>query len=313
MPEATVPSSLTPSISVIPTRDRGDRLLPAIRSIQDNDYPDFRLVIVDQSQCDTTLHALQPLLSSKRVQYVRSTKTGVSAARNLGAQIADSPILAVTDDDCIVPEDWLRSIAKAFCVDPNVGVVFGNVLPAEFDSRKGFIPVYVRGAPMLARSIRQKLQVEGGSACMAVRRDVWARLDGFDEMLGVGAPLRSGAETDFTIRALNNRVLVYETPDLHVVHDGFRSFHEGRALMRRYWYGTGAVFAKHFRLHPVATFRLLLLMACRWLFGRSAMAKSMGRRSHRVLRLFAFIGGFLRGYWIPTDQAGHFCEEERDT
>src|SRR5581483_11263448 len=56
-------------------------------------------------------------------------------------------------------------------------------------------------AAFLARRIHAKHEVEGVGGCMALRRDVWSTLNGFDEMLGLGAPFPAGEEGDLAIRA----------------------------------------------------------------------------------------------------------------
>ena len=75
----------------------------------------------------------------------------------------------------------------------------------------------------MARSIWQKHQVEGIGACMGIRRCVLDDLGGFDQILGIGAPLMTGEESDLTIRILLAGYFVYESPDIMFVHYGFRN------------------------------------------------------------------------------------------
>ena len=79
---------------------------------------------------------------------------------------------------------------------------------------------------------------------MALRRELWQRLGGFDEMLGAGGCFGAGEEGDFALRALRGGYHVYETPEVVLTHLGFRTWEEGRRLIPNYWYGTGAMFAK---------------------------------------------------------------------
>jgi GT2 family glycosyltransferase len=237
---------------------------------------------------------------------------GSSRARNAGVALAEGEIIGLLDDDCEVPPDWVRQLLDAFALDARIGLVFGNVQPGPHDATRGFIPAYARRQPCLARTIHDKHHVEGMSACMGIRRSVWEALGGFDTMLGVGAPLQAGAEVDLTIRALQAGCFVYETPSLTLVHHGFRDWTAGRLLIRRYWYGAGAVYAKHLKRDARNTCSVLFRLGWRWAFGRSRVAQSLGR-PHRMLRLATFVRGFAAGLLTPVDdRTGHFAAAEKE-
>lgn len=295
--------TMAPSVTVvISTRDRGARIVQTIQTIQASTRPDFELRIVDQSADHVTEASVRQSVNDPRVRYIRSATRGVSTGRNIGVAGARSELIAITDDDCEVPATWLQDIMAAFEVDPRIGLVFGNVLPFPHDRASGFVPAYVRDEPFLARSIRDKHQVEGGSACMALRRSVWQALGGFDEMLGVGSRLRSGAESDFTIRCLLAGHFVFETPTVSVIHHEFHTWEQGRGIVERYWYGTGAMFVKQLKCGHWAILPLLGRLAWRWAFGRSRFAMSLGRYPHRLFRLWSFIRGFMAGGMTPVDR-----------
>jgi glycosyltransferase involved in cell wall biosynthesis len=293
---------------VIATRDRGDRIVAGLRSILASGYPAFEVVVVDQSRGDGTEQSVKRFADDGRVRYLRSASTGVSAARNIGIGQARGSLVVVTDDDCEAPSNWLREFAAAFALDERVGVVAGNVIAAPHDRTAGFIPAYVRREPFLARGIRDKHRVGGISACMGIRRSVWQSLGGFDAMLGAGAPLKSGAEGDFVIRALRAGHWVYETPRIVITHHGFRSWEEGRAVIERYWFGTGATMIKNLRCGCWSMIPLLARQAGQWAFGRSPVAASLGARPHRLLRLSSFLRGCAVGANASIDRStGHFA------
>ncbi len=72
-------------------------------------------------------------------------------------------------------------------------------------------------------------------------------MGGFDESFGPGARFPSADEWDIVIRALLTGHEVYETAELTLVHDGFRTFAQGQAHARRDWLALGAVCAKPLR------------------------------------------------------------------
>jgi GT2 family glycosyltransferase len=248
MTDSTTNHHASTIAAVISTRNRGREVVNAIRSILCNDHPSFTLIVVDQSDDDHTEKAIAPFLDDQRFRYIRTNSVGVSTGRNIGIDLAKTDIVAVTDDDCEVAPNWLREMANAFEVDSRIGLVFGNVAAGEFGRTRGFIPTYERAAPYLANSVWEKNRVCGIGACMGIRRSAWESLKGFDEMLGPGAPFMSHEEGDLAIRMLLARYLVYETPEVKVIHNGFRTWKEGRALAVRNYFGIGATFAKYVKL-----------------------------------------------------------------
>jgi glycosyltransferase involved in cell wall biosynthesis len=293
---------------VIATRNRGNRIARTVGTILSNDYPDYEVVVVDQSDDDQTQASLQLHRADPRLRYLRSAAKGVSAGRNLAISTARGELIAITDDDCDVATDWLQQLSAAFRSDARIGIVFGNVLADTHDRATGFIPSYVRHEPFTARGIRDKHRVEGISACMGIRKDTWQALGGFDQMLGAGAPFKSAAETDLTIRAVLAGFSVYETPRVVVTHYGFRTWAQGKPLIRGYLFGIGAMMAKHLKCGHWSVLHVVLHLAWRWAFQRPAV--DLGDRLHRGVRLKAFLHGFACGAKTAVDRTtGQYIPE----
>jgi len=284
----------------IATRNRGDSILRPVRSLLASDHGSWQLHIVDQSDDERTAKALAPFLHDPRIHYRHSQTVGVAIARNLALGDAESDLVAITDDDCEVAADWLRELEAAFALDPRIAVVFGNILPAPHDPDAGFVPAYVRDEPALARSLRDKNRVDGAGASLAVRRSAWRALGGFDQTLGLGPRFHSGEETDLTIRALRMGFFACHAPRARVTHHGFYPWAEHRTLMDKYWYGTGAAFARNVSADPVGISRVLLGLAARWATDLSPVASSLATRPYRLARLSAFARGFAAGLLAPS-------------
>jgi GT2 family glycosyltransferase/4-hydroxybenzoate polyprenyltransferase len=292
---------------VIPTVDRPKRVVSAVQSVLASDRKDFEIVVVDQSRGDATRRVLAPLLSRANMRLVSAVGGGSADARNAGLAEARAEIVAITDDDCEVRGDWVGDVLAAFGSDPNIAVVFGSVLADEKDGPDRFVVTYVTERPALARSLRDRHRVDGTAACMAMRRSVWESLGGFDSLLGVGGPLRSGAEGDFALRALRAGHFVYEAPEWSVVHHGGHDRGERPAVIERYWYGTGAAMAKPLKWREWSLWQLPLRLAWRWAFRTSPVAAGLGDGAHRWLRLTAFARGVAAGVRTPLDPStGHY-------
>ena len=293
---------IPPITVVVSTRNRGDGIVKTVETILSNDYPQFELRVIDQSEDESTETSLLPFMKSPHFQYLRTVSKGVSTGRNLGINSTRNEIIAVTDDDCETPKGWLKEVAAAFSVDPRIGVIFGNALPGPHDPYAGFIPSYVRKDSFLARSIHEKHRVEGISACMGLRRSVWQVLGGFDERLGTGTSFRSAEEVDFAIRTLLAGYFVYETPNVAIIHHGFRTREQSLTLIHGYYYGTGAMFAKHIKCGHWPIVPLLMHLGLRWLLWGSPVLAGIGKNQHRLLRLTSFIKGFVAGSFTATDR-----------
>jgi GT2 family glycosyltransferase len=286
---------------VMSTRGRAGLIQNAVRTILQNDHPDFELVVVDQTDDDFTQGSLDPFLSDPRLRCLRSVTRGRSAGLNAGFREARGALVLMTDDDCTVPTGWLRQFEAAFAVDDRIGIVFGNVLPAPHDPALGSIPAYIRPAPFLARGIRDKHRVEGLGACMAVRHSVWQSLGGFDEMLGAGSRFKAGEDGDLAMRALLAGNWIYETPAVWVTHYGLREWEQLPALIDGYWHGTGAMMVKPIKTGHWEALPLLLRLAGKWVLGRSRVGASLGRQ-YRLRKLRSFGRGFLAGAGVAIDK-----------
>jgi GT2 family glycosyltransferase len=285
---------------VISTRNRGVLAVKTVQTILQNDFPHFGLTVIDQSEDDDTKESLRPLLVNRRIHYIKTATKGLSTGLNLGITESQSDFIAIIDDDCEAPTDWLRNLVSALLIDHHIGVVFGNVLPGSHDRAGGFIPAYIRERPLLVRNLWERHKVEGMGACMGLRRAVWQELSGFDEMLGPGAPFEAANDIDFSLRTLIAGYFVYVTPSVTVIHQGFRTWEQGLALIRGYLYGLGAMHVKHLKCGHWAVLHYFLHLMWRWAFKHPAI--DFGHQPSRLLRLEAFLRGFLAGALNPVDK-----------
>jgi glycosyltransferase involved in cell wall biosynthesis len=113
------------------------------------------------------------------VRLTDEATPGPGPARNLGAGLAQSPLLAFIDCDCIAHPGWISCIAEHFARHPDTGVIGGDVCIARVDpARATAIEAYES-----VYGYRFKLYIEkhgySGSGNMAVRRQVFEQVGGF--------------------------------------------------------------------------------------------------------------------------------------
>lgn len=113
----------------------------------------------------------------ERVRLLHEDTPGPGPARNLGAVQAKGDILAFTDADCQVADDWLAEIASGMA-DPSVSVLGGAVNVAFDDPRN---PRFTEPYECVYsfRNDQHIAQGYSASANMAVRSDVFREVGGF--------------------------------------------------------------------------------------------------------------------------------------
>ena len=234
--------------AVICTRNRADKIAFAVESVLACDHPDFRLTVIDQSTDGATREALEPILDrDPRLVYHHSEQAGLSRAYNTGVSLTSSDFLAFTDDDCIVPSDWISTIATAVDQDDEVDLIYGQVLPLErvADDTK-LIPWLPIEKPE-RMGPGTKFRVFGMGANFAARRRLFERIGPFDEILGGGGPLRSAQDYDMAYRTWRGGSVIALRPEVQIRHDGRREEEDWPSLNLAYGVGDGAFYSKHVR------------------------------------------------------------------
>ena len=93
-----VKSEPYPSVSVIiPTFNRCGFLGRAVDSVLEQTGPSFELIVVDDGSTDTTFDLLAGY--GDRIEMIRQSNLGVSAARNAGIRSARGEYIALLDSD----------------------------------------------------------------------------------------------------------------------------------------------------------------------------------------------------------------------
>jgi len=301
------PASEAPRYAVVvATKDRGAKIVALLESIARSETKEYELVVVDQSTGDETKEAMAPFLTDPRVTHVRSNVPGTSRARNRGIAMTTAPYIVITDDDCIVPSDWLTAICRPFDMHETVGVVFCNVEPVPV-TELGVTPHVHFPANRIITSVRDVWGSSGHGlalgAGMAIRREMLDDVHGFDEALGPGAAFPAAEDNDLAWRGLLGGWWTYHTTDVAVVHDGFRPMADLRQLVTRDFLGVGGAAAKYLRVRQWQVLRLLLS----WLvnFGVVEPARDvLARRRPRGLRRpYMLLRGVARGLRTPFDPA----------
>ncbi len=116
-----------PTVSVIiPTHNRAQIISRAIRSVLNQTYQDFELIIVDDASIDNTEDTIK-LFADERIRYIRADQNkGVSASRNMGIMAARGKYVAfLDDDDEYLPEKLEKYVGALENCSKEVGMIYG--------------------------------------------------------------------------------------------------------------------------------------------------------------------------------------------
>lgn len=224
----------TTAISVaISTRDRPQAFERCLASLRAGSVLAAEIVVVDQSRGDETRRLVA---GAADVRYVAHAGSGLGTSQNIAFAVASQPVVAVTDDDCVVDEHWLESIERALSGSAGLDAVTGRVLALGLDV-PGLYAVSTRGSTVAREHFASSRPWEIGSGNnFAVRRALLERIGGNDERLGPGAAGLGAVDIDLFHRLLRAGARVRYEPAAVVRHE--RATRQGR-LQRRFPYGHG--------------------------------------------------------------------------
>lgn len=257
---------------IIPTCNRQELIVQTLQSFLVSSRQDFQIWVVDQSDDLVTARAVKSIAEQdSRVTYIHSEQKGVNIARNIGIAAGEAPIVALTDDDCQVAENWLETLLAEFETYSECDSVFGRIEPVsvvetavspqkfnEIARMQQILPMASKNSPThyIFENDRFNLGF-GHGANMSFRRSAFVKFGLFDEFLGAGAPLRSWPERDMGYRILAGGGKILYSPDVLVFHAHWRSWPSVRNTFRNYAFGAGAAIGKYVRTGDRASLRLL--------------------------------------------------------
>jgi GT2 family glycosyltransferase len=128
------------SVSVIiSTKNRLKELINCLNSIRKLTYPFVEVIIVDSNNSPFLNEKIKKIARDFNAQYVLAPNLVLGAAQNIGISLSRGEIIAFTDDDCIVDENWLSNIVRHF-TDASIVAVTGRTIglkPCDFERIKG--------------------------------------------------------------------------------------------------------------------------------------------------------------------------------
>jgi glycosyltransferase involved in cell wall biosynthesis len=115
---------------IIPTHNRAHLLRNCLYSLERQEFDKnlFEVIVINDGSIDDTRQLLEDFKKKTEItfNFINQENKGVSFSRNVGIDNARGEYIAFTDDDCIVPEDWLLRMHHDFVsVDETVAGIGG--------------------------------------------------------------------------------------------------------------------------------------------------------------------------------------------
>lgn len=258
------------------TRDRPDDMKLCLEAIDNLDYPNLEILVVDNAP---KTEGTKELVDQHypHVRYVREPRPGLDWARNRAILEATGEIIAYTDDDVVVDPGWVKAIAQTFVENAEVMAITGLVVPYELETEAQVLFEDYGG---FGRGFEQKVYKTeengklpwqwlgagqfGTGANMAFRRAVFDEIGYFDPALDVGTPTNGGGDLEMYIRVLKaGHILAYE-PKAMIRHRHRREY----AQLKRQISFNGSLYALWFSIgfaYPEEFFSCLKI-AVWWMF-----------------------------------------------
>ena len=267
-----------PKISVVlPTYNRSKVLGRAIRSVLQQSFRDFELIVVDDGSTDDTEEVVRAF-SDERVIYIRQTNNaGASAARNVGIQHAKAHLVAFQDSD----DEWLSDKLKQQYeliddnASPEIGIVYTGFVYYT-DRTAHYIPE--KNTKQISGNITDSVITKNfvSTQTMMIKKAHLIALGGFDEELAkfedwdlvlrlTGITTFAAVDTpqvivNFTPNSISSYEVRYDLKEAystkHIVEKNIELFRKYPDVLANNYYKIGRILQKNGRYREaVSAFR----------------------------------------------------------
>jgi len=182
---------VTPIVSVIVLNYNGRRWLPGCLEAlaRQVNAPEHEVLLVDNGSSDGSVDFVKSKFPTVRIVSTGGN-VGFAAGNNAGARAARGTYLAFLNNDTVPADDWLQQLARAHAEDPERSLVTSRIVfldrPDVIDSAgDGYLRAggaFKAGHGTSARAYDRSREVFGAcGAAFSISRELFERLDGFDE------------------------------------------------------------------------------------------------------------------------------------
>lgn len=158
---------------IIPVYNSGATIGRAIECIQNQEYTNWELILVDDGSTDNTIGAINEYLNEERIQYFHQKNSGAGAARNQGAMKATGDYLIFCDSD----DEFSSKMLSAYCEiiqGDDVGIAFAGYFNSEANK---VVPPKKKGRYFSGK------RVSCLASTWAVKKSLFEKAGGYEDSL----------------------------------------------------------------------------------------------------------------------------------
>jgi len=268
---------------IIPTYNRDEPLRRTLESLFRQDYPDFEIIVVDQSTKKFPEKEAFLEKYKSKIRLFHLSIPSLPRARNFGISKAKGEIVLFCDDDVKVKKGWISAHANNY-LDPKIGAVTGRVVTLgqkiEPNYRKvGKIFPWGTISGGFSSTIRQEVGNVVGCN-FSWRKEILEKVGRFDENF-IGNALRE--ETDLALRIKKAGWKIIFEPRAELTHifyqqGGCRKDENRLGWYHDFFHNETYFFLKHIKWYWWKLFwltRWQFFVRCMFGFGREVSLRSI--------------------------------------
>jgi len=183
---------------VVPVHNQADLLEKCLRSLRAQTVSSFDVVVVDDCSTDPQVaRVAEPYAKLKRTPR----NMGPAAARNVGIECSDTPLIAFTDSDCTPAPDWVATVLGTIDTTDADALMGRVIIPSSTYIGNAISCLGFPGGGWPGYRVMYDVDPDNYtnhlSTCnCVVRRKVFDRIGLFDETF----PTPGREDTEFAIR-----------------------------------------------------------------------------------------------------------------
>lgn len=200
---------------VVPVYNRPDEMKELLDSIEKQEFNDFELVVIEDGSTIKSEDICNAYADKFSINYQYKNNEGPSIGRNVGAKLAQGEYLIFTDSDCILPANYLSTIANSITPE-HQGYGGPDESHPDFNDLQKAIS-YSMTSMLTTGGIRARKKNEKNyvlrSFNMTILKDAFLKMGGFP-----ATRLHPGEDTIFGIDFLKAGYKTKIIPEAHVYH-----------------------------------------------------------------------------------------------
>lgn len=222
---------------VMPTINVTEELTLFLKSLEEQTYKNFELIVIDQNDHNKVLEIIKNFEDKFEIKYIKSDIKGLSLNRNKGLFVIKGEIVAFPDDDCEYDKYTLEKVINYFKNNNDKRIYSCRTLERGKDYGTGIMLDY--DTELTINNIEDTVK--------SITFFVNFTLDNiglFDDQLGVGTYFGSGEETDYVLRLLHRGYKGNYFANDIIYHPAKKGNYDDLERAKKYALGYGALVKK---------------------------------------------------------------------